>query len=478
MTETATCADAYKLFHDGTLALAQVEHTGLRVDVDYLKAAIEDVTQRIKEKETILKADPVYRTWRRLYGEKTKLNAPEQLAKVLFDQLGYKSTSMTSGGAKGRGKQRAKADKGALERVDLPFVKEYLRYKALQKVKSTYLGGLTRELVGDRIHPSFGLHTARTYRSSCYDPNGQNFPMRDEEQAELVRTCIIPSPGNRLVEFDFKGAEVTVAACYHKDPTMLEYCRDPSKDMHRDMASLVFKVKKSLVSKMTRYVAKNMVVFPFFYGSVWFQCAPAMWEGMDRLKCTVGDILLKQHLASKGITELGDCSITKGSNGKDEVAEPAAGTFAHHLKKIEQDFWSNRFPKYAAWKKKWYEDYRERGYFDLLTGFRCEGLYVKNEAVNYPVQGAAFHCLLWCLIQMQRWLRKNKMLSRIVLQVHDSMLLDVHPSEFDAVLAQARHIMTVALPKVWQWLIVPISVEVEAGGVDESWFQKKPVGAV
>jgi DNA polymerase I-like protein with 3'-5' exonuclease and polymerase domains len=265
-----------------------------------------------------------------------------------------------------------------------------------------------------------------------------------------------------LVEVDFKGAEVCVGACYHKDPAMIDYINDPAKDMHRDQAALIWKMRKSEIPKDMRYLAKSNFVFAEFYGSWYKNCAPALWDGSKPEWL--------EHLKRKtGISELGECRLPE--NGT--FFDPVPGTFEHHLYEIEKDFWGRRFRGYADWKKSWYAEYQGRGYFDMLTGFRCAGVYSKNEAVNYPIQGAAAHCLLWALIELNDSLRKHKMRSLIVGTIHDSMLLDCTEAELADVIARVNRLITKSLPRAWPWIIVPLSVEVE--GSRETWFDKKPL---
>lgn len=109
----------------------------------------------------------------------------------------------------------------------------------------------------------------------------------------------------------------------------------------------------------------------------------------------------------------------------------------------------------------------------MLSGFRCAGVFGKKEICNYPIQGTAFHCLLWSLIQLDRWLAKNKMRTLIVGQIHDSMLLDVDARELPDVVGRITEIITSDLPRHWPWIIVPLTVEME--GSYENWWSKKPL---
>ena len=131
-----------------------------------------------------------------------------------------------------------------------------------------------------------------------------------------------------------------------------------------------------------------------------------------------------------------------------------------------------RFPQWAARKEQWWERYEARGWFPLLTGFRCSGLYSRNQLFNYPVQGPAFHCLLWTLIRMVGWLRERRMRSRVVGQIHDSLIADVHRDELGEYLEKARRVMTVEVREAWPWVVVPLEVEAEVG---DNWWEKRKV---
>lgn len=449
-------AAAYDLLHQGCLALSQVEQNGIRIDRGWLERAKCNVTEEIALREDEMRGDPLWKRWRRRYGAKANIGSRPQLGTLLFEELGYKSKRKTETG-------RHKTDAKALEAIDLPFVKAFLKVEKLKKLRGTYLLGIERECVGETLHPVFNLHTTVTYRSSCDSPNFQNLPIRDPESGQLIRRCFIPRPGRRLVEIDYVGIEVRVAACYNQDPRLIEYIRDPSKDMHRDMAAQCFMVEPEQVNKMLRYCAKNMYVFPEFYGSYWAQCATDLWEAIDHHDLTVEDRPLKEHLKEQGIRGL----------GKAENTHPKS--FMAHIKKVEEDFWNRRFRVYAQWKREHYLRYQREGGANTLTGFRLEGYFGRNDIINYPIQGSAFHCLLASMIRIQRALKKRRMQTLLVGQIHDSLLADVPESEYEEYLQLARRIMTVDLMKRWEWINVPIEVEAEATPVDGAWSEKKGV---
>jgi len=106
----------------------------------------------------------------------------------------------------------------------------------------------------------------------------------------------------------------------------------------------------------------------------------------------------------------------------------------------------------------------------------CSGVYRRNEVINLPVQGSAFHCLLWSVIRLHRWLNQQKMESLIVGQIHDSMLLDMVVDEFQTVLHQAQTIMTEEVRAYWPWIITPLEIEIEVG--ERNWYEKKEIKGI
>lgn len=448
---------AYQLIHEGMIALSQVEANGIAMDVPYLDRLLVSGEERIRSLKQQLLDDPLMKEWRKRFGAKTALGSRQQLGTVLFDILGYECHSRTA-----TGKQQV--DESSLERIDLPFVKQYLKLEKLKKLHSTYLKGIRREVVDGFIHPSFNLHTTASYRSSCQDPNFQNIPTRDPTIAKLIRRAFIPRPGNVLLEVDYAAIEVRIGVCYHLDPTMLEYVKT-GYDMHRDMAIECFKLKPDQVSKPLRHTAKNGFVFPSFYGDYYLSITKGIWETINRVGTQTSDgVPIVEHLKSKGIKERGSC---------DPDSPPRAGTFESHIKQVEDRFWNERFPKYKRWREWIWESYQRQGWIKLKTGFVASGVMRRNEVINIQVQGTAFHCLLWSLTRMQEWLNRHKLKTLIVGQIHDSMILDVPIAELPDILAKAREIMCEKIRKEWEWIVTPLDIEAE--GSDVNWYEKKAI---
>lgn len=447
----------YQLLQDGVVALSKVEATGIRIDVRKLESTQAELLRKSEELRRRIKENEVWRIWRKRYGAKAILTSRMQLAGVLHLEMGYQVSNETEKG-------RPSTDEEALRKIDHPFIDEYIRFLRYEKLLGTYLKGIQEELDGDRIHPTFNLHTARTYRSSSDSPNFQNLPIRDEESAKIIRSLFIPSPGCVLVENDFKGIEVVLSASYHRDPVFIDFIRSPGKDMHREMAAQLYCLKPEEVSKEARYGAKNKFVFPQFYGDFYVSCARALWEWIEKGKLkTPEGLSLYRHLRKKGIKELGLC---------DPEVRPQPGTFEYHVKKVEDDFWNRRFKRYGEWRKEWFNRYLERGYFDLLTGFRIFGSFPRNAVVNYPVQGSAFHCLLWSLIQVVKVPFRR---SRVVGQIHDSLIGDVAENELRDYLATVEDVTRNQLPKHWPWLAVEPETEYELCLPGKSWYDKQKV---
>jgi len=465
--------EAYKLMHQGSLALAEVERAGIRIDVPYLEKTIEDVSSKIKELHEGLRQDDVFKQWKRRFGEKTKLTAHAQLGEVVFGDLGFSpNPSLIANRGCEQGKTNTgkwRTDEGSFDHINLPFVKNWVRWQKWVKTRDTFLKGIYREVVDGYLHPFFHLNSTETYRSSSSSPNFQNLPMRDPELAEVIRRCFIPRKDRRLVEVDFGALEFSIAACFWKDKAMVNYASDPNKDIHRDMAAKIWMCSKEQVNKDTRYFSKNQFVFPELYGSYYVKQAQALWQSTDEHNLKVGDVPMKEWLAEKGIDRLGNC---------DPREEPEDGTFEKHMKKVEENFNQIMFPEFGQKKEKWWKDYRKTGEFRLMTGFMvCNRPHSKNDLLNYPIQGPGFHVMLKSLVLSLEQIRKRKMKTLIVGEIHDCSLADVPDEEIQTYLNMTKYIMTKEVPKQWPWVIVPLKVEVDCTEVYENggnWWEKKP----
>lgn len=457
MKYEASQREGYELLHNGIVALSEIESNGIRIDTTRLEKTKKSLNGRIRELRVDLEKSNLWAQWRKRFGQRANLMSRPQLSKVLR-KMGHEITGKTETG-------RDLMNEESLQTIDDPDLAKLIRMLKYEKALGTYIKGIEKEIVGDRIHPVYNLHIARSYRSSSDSPNFQNFPIRDKEIGEIIRTLFTASPGCVLVENDFKGIEVSVSACYHLDRNFISYITTPGKDMHRDMAAQIFKLDPSDVSKDARQGAKNRFVFPQFYGDFYVPCARYLWDWIkkNQLKGPDGRSLFK-HLKRHGIRELGDC---------DPEQSPRAGTFEKHIQEVENDFWNNRFMAYGQWRKDFWNSYLKNGYFDMLTGFRVHGSFTRNAVVNYPVQGSAFHCLLWSLIRVNKLMKKHRMKSRIIGQIHDSLIGDIRVEELRDYLEIVERATTMEIRQRYPWIVVPLAVEYEIAPLNGNWFQKR-----
>ncbi len=455
MKKRATRKDAYNLVLKSGRTLVDMQQRGIAVDVDYYNKKKIEVASSMLDISKELKETKEIKLWKKVYGKKFNMNSGDQLADILFNKLGHEATIFTEGTKDSLNPKPATTEKH-LATLDIPMVDKLIKISkfkhTLDKIKE-----ILREEVNSLIHPSVGLNLALTYRSQCSNPQFHNMSVRDKEQSKIVRSGVIPRPGNQLMEIDCKANEVKASTCYHKDPVMIEYLIDETKDMHRDTAMDCYMLKRKQVSKDIRYCGKNKFVFPEFYGSYWGECAKELWTSIPLMKLKTKDkgISLKKHLRSKEIKNLFQ--------------------FEEHIKEVEDKFWNERFKVYRDWKEEIYISYLETGCIEMLTGFRCYELMKKNEAINRAIQGTAFHWLLWCLIELNKEIKKQKMKSLIIFQIHDSILIDAVPEEIDDIIEMAKEIMRERIRKHWDWIIVPLDIEVEVTPIDGNWFQKKEI---
>lgn len=451
---------AYSLFHKGIQAFAKAERQGFRLDVEVAYKQHDMLTDTIEKLDAQIKESKFYRHWDHVTKGHINLDSNKQLSTFLYDIKKLKPVKYTKSG-------QGATDVEALEALDIPELNMMLESRKLKKLRDTYLGQFFREEVNGFVHMNLNLHLVSTYRSSSDSPNIQNIPNRDKRSKEVIRSCIFARKGHQILELDFKSIEVVIAACYHKDPNMLKYIRE-KHDMHGDMAKQIFMIKDFDKSHpdhhVLRQAAKNGFVFPQFYGDYFANNALKLakwtnlrfsgdWEPSDGIE--IKGEPLANHLFKNGIKSMND--------------------FMEHLKKIERHFWTKRFPVYNKWRNTWWNAYQQKGWFRMKTGFISSGVMDRNQVINSPVQGAAFHCLLWSFIQLSNYLTKHKFDSKIIFQIHDSIIVDINPDELLQVIEIARQITTIDLPKAFPWIIAPLEVEMELSDVDKSWNEKKEI---
>jgi DNA polymerase-1 len=434
--------DAYNLYHEGTLAFSDIQINGLPCNDEYYLKIDKKLDKEIKELDKYLHNGEEAKQFKDLYGKEINLKSSQQLGNLFYDVLGYPEQLNDEG--------NRTTDKNVLKDIELPFVEKLLQHKKLLKVKDTYVKAYIEHSNGGIIHPFINAHTTKTTRSSMQAPNMQNVPNRDKEAKALCRGGLIPSKGFHIGEADYSGIEVAMGCPYHQDPQMITYVTDKTTDMHRDTGMDLFVLNKAQITKDIRQLAKNNFVFPQFYGDYWKQCAANLWEFRD-LK-TNDEVTLKKHLSKNGIFSLLD--------------------FEEHVRKMERTFWDKRFKVYNQWRKDQFQLYLHQGYIDTFTGVRHRGVLNRKDVSNHNIQGEAFRIQFYTLINLNEELKKQKFATKIINQIHDSIIFNMHPEEIDDVFRLMHDIGVTEVMKHYEWINVPLVIDFELAPKDAPWNKK------
>lgn len=393
--------------------LAAMEWVGVRVDLGRVRDLAEDFGRRI---EAV--AHEVYR----LAGCTFNINSTHQLQEVLFDKLGLP--------AKHRTKTGYSTSAEALEelRAVHPVVEKILEHRTLVKLKGTYLDGMPA-LVNPgtgRVHTTFNQAVTATGRLSSNDPNLQNIPVRDE-LGRRIRGIFIPEEGWVFLSGDYSQIELRLLAHVSGDPVLIEAFR-AGEDIHRRTASEVFGVPLDQVTDEMRSRAKA-VNFGIVYG--------------------ISDFGLAQQL---GI-------------GRGEAREYITSYFL-------------RYPGVRRWIDGILGEARTQGFVTTLMGRRRQlpGILSRNPqergfaertAINTPLQGSAADVIKLAMVNLHRELGARGLRARIILQVHDELILEVPREE----LGEAARLVRSCMENVME-LAVPLRVDLKAG---PSWYDLSPL---
>ena len=391
--------------------LADMERAGVKIDRDLLHSMSRDMEAQLS---TLTREIHV------LAKGEFNINSPIQLREVLFDRLGLKSGKKT---AKTRAASTAEDVLEELAHLhELP--RKILEYRSIQKLKSTYVDALP-ELVNPetgRIHASFNQTVAATGRISSSDPNLQNIPIRTAE-GRSIRKAFVAEPGHLLLSADYSQIELRILAHLSKDQTLIDTFRR-GEDVHDRTSREVFGPLSPLPPDEQRRVSK-MINYALLYGKTAFTLAK-------------------------------DIGVSK----KD------AETF------IEAYF--ARYPSVRRFIDDTIVKARETGHVRTLLGrlrrlpdLRAKNFQVRMEAerqaMNTPVQGSAADLIKKAMIDLHRELAERKLASRLILQIHDELLLEVPEAEAEKARTLVKEVMEGALQ-----LEVPLVVEASIG---RSWAE-------
>ena len=390
--------------------LFDMEQNGIRVEADALKQYGDQLAGKIAELEKEIYEEA---------GETFNINSPKQLGVVLFENM------KLPGGRKTKTGYSTAAD--VLEKLapEHPVVAKILEYRQYTKLKSTYADGLANYIQDDgRIHGKFNQTITATGRISSTEPNLQNIPVR-MELGRLIRKVFIPEEGYRFVDADYSQIELRVLAHCSGDEHLIQAYKEQS-DIHRITASQVVHIPFDEVTPQQRRNAKA-VNFGIVYG-----------------------------ISSFGLSQ--DLSITRKEAAKyidDYFATyPGIKTFLDHAvtHAKEEGYVVTLFG-------------RRRPVPELSSSNFMQRSFGERVAMNSPIQGAAADIIKIAMIRVNQRLKDQKMKSRLVLQVHDELLIEAYEPELDEVQNILKEEMEHAAE-----LKVPLEIDMHTG---DNWYEAK-----
>ncbi len=347
-------------------------------------------------------------------GQPFNLNSPKQLQEILFEKHKLPVKKKTPGGL-------PSTDEDVLQELalDHPLPKLILEYRGLSKLKSTYTDKLPRMVNArtGRVHTNYAQAVAVTGRLSSNEPNLQNIPVRTAE-GRRIREAFIAPPGSVIVSADYSQIELRIMAHLSQDKGLL-LAFSAGEDVHRHTASEIFSVESASVTSEQRRYAK-VINFGLIYGMSAFGLASQL--GIER---------------------------------------SAAQQY------MERYFL--RYPGVKDYMERTRESARNLGYVETVFGRRLYLPEIKagnparrqgseRAAINAPMQGTAADLIKLAMIAVQGWISKSGMTSRLIMQVHDELVLEVPDSEIDAVRKELPRLMNSVAT-----LAVPLAVDVGAG---------------
>lgn len=392
--------------------LAAMERAGIATDQARWAEVREDMTRRERQ---------LLRTIYEEAGESFNVNSPKQLGHILFEKMGMPAGKKTKTG------WSTAADVLETLAADYPFVKEILAYRTLAKLVSTYLDALPQLIRPEtgRIHTSFNQTVTATGRLSSSDPNLQNIPVRTEE-GKKIRSLFVPGAGyDCFISSDYSQVELRVLAHMSGDESLIRAFRE-KEDIHRRTAAEVLGIPMEDVTPEQRSHAKA-VNFGIIYG--------------------ISDFGLARQLG---------------------IPRSAAADY------IRTYF--ERYPRIHAFMEEMVQKARETGRAETLFG-RVRDLpdilsrnfnrrsFAERTAMNTPIQGTAADIMKIAMIRVARALREGQFRSRILLQVHDELVLEAVESEIPAVSDLLRREMEGAAE-----LAAPLVVDIHTG---KNWAETK-----
>lgn len=395
-----------------TSILYDIEKTGFKVDVEVLREMGRNLESKI---------DVVQKKIYELAGSTFNINSPKQLGVILFEDLGLDVIKKTKTGYS--------TDSYVLEKLhdSHEIVPEIVEYRHLAKLKSTYIDGMIPIINKDtgKLHTKLHQTGAVTGRLSSTDPNLQNIPIRSEQGREIRKAFLPSSDEHILVSADYSQIELRVLAHIAKEKDMIEAFKN-NVDIHANTAAQVYNVPVEEVTKSMRSSAKA-VNFGIVYGISDFGLARQLNIPTKK----AGEFISKYLEAFPGIKEYMDTTIENGRNRG----------FVETL-------------------------YNRRIYLpDLKATNYTRRQAAERVAMNAPIQGSAADIIKLAMIAVYDSLNKNKLKSKLILQVHDELIIDTLKSEENKV----KEILKTEMESIFD-LDCPLVVDISEG---KNWYEAK-----
>jgi len=413
----------WRLLHDVEVplltVLANMEFEGVSIDSEALKWMSDALkTDSHKVQKEIFE----------IAGTEFNIASPKQLGEILFDKM--KLQDLPSGQA-GKAKKTKTGQYATGEEVLVKLADEHeiarkiLDFREYEKLRSTYVDALQKMVskFDQRIHTDYRQAVAATGRLSSNNPNLQNIPIRTEKGRQ-IRGAFVPRSNDYLfMSADYSQIELRIAASFAKDETMIEAFRN-KRDIHATTAAKVFKVDLKKVTPDMRRKAKE-VNFGILYGSTAFGLSQNL--GIPRTEAA--EIIESYFTEFSAIKRYMDDSIN----------------FARE----------NEYVETILGRRRYLRDINSRNI--TTRGF------AERNAINAPIQGSAADIIKIAMILIHKWLEREKLKTKMTMQVHDELVFDLHKDELDIVKSKVVELMRSAVI-----LDVPMEVEV---GIGKNWLE-------
>lgn len=395
------------------LVLAQMEYDGVTVDVEYLKTLSDELTKKITDLETKIFE---------IAGMAFNVNSPKQVGEVLFEKLEIAAK-------KKRGKVNYSTGAEVLEELAKEHkICEYLlSHRQFSKLKSTYTDSLPLLISrkDGKIHTSYNQTVTTTGRLSSSNPNLQNIPIRTEEGNKIRQAFISHDKVNGLLlSADYSQIELRLLAHCSRDDSLIEaFCS--GEDVHSKTAANVFEVPLEGVTKDMRYKAKT-VNFGIIYGQSKYGLSKALG-----IAPFAAEMFIEKYFAT----------YPKVREYMQETIR-----FAHEHGYVETIFGRKRYLQN-----------------DLMSPNHAIREAAERAAINQPLQGTAADLIKMAMIELDKKLKENKLKSKMIMQVHDELIIEVEQGELEVVKKLTLEAMELGQP-----LLVPLVVDVSVG---KNWLE-------